>query len=266
MIEPEPVKKLSKKDQLKLDEEVAQRLQAKFNEKERIKREKANKEAKVNIALKETWDDIQAKIDADCLLVERLQEREQEELTIEDRAILFQQILEKRRKHFAAKRAEEKRNKPPTRAQQRSIILMEVISNEEEVAVDAIPLATKPPSIVDWKIHKEGKKSYYQIIRADGSSKMYLVFSHMLKSFDREDLETLYKLVKANFLSSSQNSSRINEVFGSFLLVINEAFNEKLEILKKNIKFRGGLLGLKDFLMILELLLLRFMLLLLSKT
>ncbi|GJX62514.1 hypothetical protein Tco_0295414 [Tanacetum coccineum] len=32
---------------------------------------------------------------------------------------------------------------------------------------------------------------------ADGSSKMYLVFSHMLKSFDREDLETLWKLVKA---------------------------------------------------------------------
>ncbi|GJW27952.1 hypothetical protein Tco_0044827 [Tanacetum coccineum] len=33
---------------------------------------------------------------------------------------------------------------------------------------------------------------------------------------------------------------------------------KKLEILKKNIKFLGGLLGLKDFLMILELLLLRY--------
>ncbi|GJR46772.1 hypothetical protein Tco_1314875 [Tanacetum coccineum] len=32
---------------------------------------------------------------------------------------------------------------------------------------------------------------------------------------------------------------------------------KKLEILKKNIKFRGGLLGLKDFMMILKLLLLR---------
>ncbi|GJR51963.1 retrovirus-related pol polyprotein from transposon TNT 1-94 [Tanacetum coccineum] len=37
---------------------------------------------------------------------------------------------------------------------------------------------------------------------ADGSSKMYLVFSHMLKSFDREDLETLYKLVKAKYGST----------------------------------------------------------------
>ncbi|GJZ09887.1 hypothetical protein Tco_0544170 [Tanacetum coccineum] len=80
--------------------------------------------------------------------------------------------------------------------------LMEVIPDEEEVAVDVIPLATKPPTIVDWKIHKEGKKSYYQIIRADGSLKMNMVFSHMLKSFDREDLETLYKLVKAKYGST----------------------------------------------------------------
>ncbi|GJX17676.1 hypothetical protein Tco_0218508 [Tanacetum coccineum] len=67
---------------------------------------------------------------------------------------------------------------------------LEVVPDKEEVAIDAIPLATKPPSIVDYKIHKEGKKTYYQIIKADGSSKMYLVFIHMLKSFDREDLET----------------------------------------------------------------------------
>ncbi|GJU72408.1 hypothetical protein Tco_1263813 [Tanacetum coccineum] len=80
--------------------------------------------------------------------------------------------------------------------------LIEVVPDKEEVAIDAIPLATKPPSIVDWKIHRKGKKSYYQIIRADGSSKMYLVFSHMLKSFDREDLETLYKLVKAKYGST----------------------------------------------------------------
>ncbi|GJW70622.1 hypothetical protein Tco_0127539 [Tanacetum coccineum] len=262
MIEPEPVKNLSKKDQLKLDEKVAQRLQAEFDIQERIEREKAE----ANIALKETWDDIQIKIEADQLLAEILQAREQEELTIKERAILFQQLLEKRRKHFAAKRVEEKRNRPPTKAQQRSIIctylknmegwkpkdlknksfdsiqklfdkamkrvntfvvidtdlvkesskkadaetVQESSSKragdeqeqEEEVAIDAIPLATKPPSIVDWKIHKEGKKIYFQIIRDDGSSKMYLVFSHMLKSFDREDLETLYKLVKAKYGST----------------------------------------------------------------
>ncbi|GJV16095.1 hypothetical protein Tco_1361418 [Tanacetum coccineum] len=77
--------------------------------------------------------------------------------------------------------------------------LMEVIPDEEEVAIDAVPLATKSRSIVDWKIHKEGNKSYYQIVRADGKSQMYMVFSQMLKSFTREDLEDLYKLVKAKY-------------------------------------------------------------------
>ncbi|GJW30909.1 hypothetical protein Tco_0047784 [Tanacetum coccineum] len=75
--------------------------------------------------------------------------------------------------------------------------LIKIIPDEEEVAVDAIPLATKPPSIVDWKIVKEGKIRYYQIIRANRSSKMYSAFIQMLRSFDREDLETLLKLVKA---------------------------------------------------------------------
>nr|GEX05464.1 hypothetical protein [Tanacetum cinerariifolium] len=37
--------------------------------------------------------------------------------------------------------------------------LMETIPNEEKVAIGAIPLAVKSPRIVNWKIHKEGKKS-----------------------------------------------------------------------------------------------------------
>nr|GEV64739.1 hypothetical protein [Tanacetum cinerariifolium] len=56
-----------------------------------------------NIALIEEWDDIQAKIDAEHQLAERLPAQEQEELSDAEKATLFQQLLEKRRKHFAAK-------------------------------------------------------------------------------------------------------------------------------------------------------------------
>ncbi|GJV40594.1 hypothetical protein Tco_1419034 [Tanacetum coccineum] len=181
-----------------------------------------------------------AKIDDDYQLAQRLQAQEQDEFTNAEKARLFVQFLEQRRKYFAAKRVEEKRNRPPTRAQQRSIILtlflcgrgvprmaekreeleqesskkqkvdddkettelkslMEVNPDEEEAALDAIPLAVKSPSIVDWKIHKEGKKIYFQIIRADGNSQMYLTFGKMLKNFDIEDLEVLWSIVKARF-------------------------------------------------------------------
>ncbi|GKF04609.1 hypothetical protein Tco_0035277, partial [Tanacetum coccineum] len=73
---------------------------------------------------------------------------------------------------------------------------MEIVPNDD-VAIDAIPLTTKPPIIVDWKIIKEGKMGYFQIIRADGSSRRYSSMIRMLQNIDKEDLETLWKLVKA---------------------------------------------------------------------
>nr|GEW09227.1 hypothetical protein [Tanacetum cinerariifolium] len=79
---------------------------------------------------------------------------------------------------------------------------IEIIIDEEEVAIDVIPFSVKSPKIVDWNIYKEGRKSYYQIIRADVESIMYMVFSQMLKSFDNEDLEDLYKLLKAKYEST----------------------------------------------------------------
>ncbi|GJS56278.1 hypothetical protein Tco_0629640 [Tanacetum coccineum] len=192
----EPVKPMNKKDLIRFDEETALNLQAEFDKEERLAREKAEKEEEANIALIEAWDDIQAKIDADHQLTEKMKEQEQEELSIDEKATLFQQLLEKRRKHFAAKRAKEKRNKPPTKAQQRKIIAfkrvntfkdfrtelvegkekragtelvpkitkkqkveddkettelkqcLEIIPDEKELSIDAIPLAVKSPSIV----------------------------------------------------------------------------------------------------------------------
>ncbi|GKC34194.1 hypothetical protein Tco_1046578 [Tanacetum coccineum] len=72
----------------------------------------AEKFEKANIS----WDNVQAMIEADKLLDERLQAREQEELTDKEKARLFVELLEKRKKHFAALRAHAKRNKPPTKA------------------------------------------------------------------------------------------------------------------------------------------------------
>ncbi|GKB95525.1 hypothetical protein Tco_0981662 [Tanacetum coccineum] len=190
-------------------------------------------------------------------------------MTDEEKARLFVQFLEQRRKHFVAKRAEEKRNKPPTRAQRRSIMCtylknmegwkpksvknksfaniqelfekamkrvntfvdygtelveesskkakieleenlkkakaeiaqqssskrageeleqesskkqkveedkeseelkecLKIVSDDrDDVTIDATPLSIKFPTIVDYKIYQEGKKIYFQIIRAD---------------------------------------------------------------------------------------------------
>nr|GEZ04350.1 hypothetical protein [Tanacetum cinerariifolium] len=93
-------------------------LQAEEQEEETIAREKSQRIKEVNLA----WDDVQAKVDADYELAQRLQAEEQEQLTDADKAKLFMKLLEKRKKFFAAKRSKEKRNRPPTKAQQRSFM------------------------------------------------------------------------------------------------------------------------------------------------
>ncbi|GJW17647.1 hypothetical protein Tco_0025083 [Tanacetum coccineum] len=74
-----PMKRL---EQMRLDEELAFKLKAEEEEEERLAREKAHQTKEANIA----WDDVQAKIEADYQLAQRLQAQEQEELTDEEKA------------------------------------------------------------------------------------------------------------------------------------------------------------------------------------
>ncbi|GKD81849.1 hypothetical protein Tco_1348688, partial [Tanacetum coccineum] len=75
---------------------------------------------------------------------------------------------------------------------------MDVVPRDD-VAIDVESLATKYP-IVDWKIHILNENMmYYQIIRADGSSKNYKIFSEMLDDFDRQDVIDLHRLVNERY-------------------------------------------------------------------
>ncbi|GJR68853.1 hypothetical protein Tco_0014918 [Tanacetum coccineum] len=55
-----------------------------------------------------------------------------------------------------------------------------VIVKDDEIAIDAIPLVIKPPTIVEYKLLKEGIMVHYQLIRADESSKRYSSMIRML--------------------------------------------------------------------------------------
>nr|GEU88467.1 hypothetical protein [Tanacetum cinerariifolium] len=240
--EPEEPVKPKKKDQIRLDKEAAKKLQAEFDEEERLVREKAKKEERANIALIEEWDDIQAKIDDDhqaeekrnkpptktqqrnimCTYLKNMEGYTLKDLKLRefdsikemfDRAFkrvnTFEdfrtELVKEKEKRAGEKLVQEITKKQKVEDDKEKVELkqlMETIPDEEEVAIDVIPLAVKSPRIVDWKIHKEGKKSYYQIVGADEKSQMYMIFSQMLKSFDREDLEDLYKLVKSRYGST----------------------------------------------------------------
>nr|GEU60412.1 hypothetical protein [Tanacetum cinerariifolium] len=87
------------------------RLQAEIDEEERLAGErarlarmKAQQEKEANITLIEKWHDVQAKIKADYELAQRLQAEEQEQMSDAEKARLFMEFLEKRKKFLAAKK------------------------------------------------------------------------------------------------------------------------------------------------------------------
>nr|GEU43403.1 uncharacterized mitochondrial protein AtMg00810-like [Tanacetum cinerariifolium] len=80
--------------------------------------------------------------------------------------------------------------------------------DEEEVAIDDIPLAVKSPRIVDWKIHKEKlltNKDLYKLIKARyGSTRPvdnmdYLLWSDMKTMFEPHVEYEIYMLVKYKY-------------------------------------------------------------------
>ncbi|GKB27461.1 hypothetical protein Tco_0866862 [Tanacetum coccineum] len=179
MVEPE--KPLKKKAQILIDEEIAQILQEEFQveleEEERLARQK---EEDANIF---EWDNVQATIDADYELAARLHAQEQEELTtlvkkvkVFDGAswpisssgkhvclrfgIRFGKESSKKAEMVqenSSKRAGEELESNNSKKQKLDENVddeaemkkhMEIVPNDE-VAIDTIPLATKPPIIVD---------------------------------------------------------------------------------------------------------------------
>nr|GEU54685.1 hypothetical protein [Tanacetum cinerariifolium] len=77
---------------------------------------------------------------------------------------------------------------------------IEIVSDDgDEVLIEAIPISSRSPTIIDYKIHKEGNKTYFKIIRADSNSQVYQTFENMFKNFNREDLEVLWAIVKDIF-------------------------------------------------------------------
>ncbi|GJX28010.1 hypothetical protein Tco_0236089 [Tanacetum coccineum] len=286
-------------------------------------------------------------------MAQRLQAQEQEELSDAEKATLFVQLLEKRRKHFAAKRAEEKRNRPPTKAQQRSFMCtylknmegwkpkdlknksfaniqdlfdkamkrvntfvdmdtelvkesskkaeaettqessskragealeqesskkqkvdddketeelkqcMEIISDDgDDVTIEATPLSTKSPTIVDYKIYKEGKKSYFQIIRADVKARFkkteplnYMdIFLHLnLKTmFEHhlEDSNILYYMLVEKMYPLTKHT--LHQMFNDVKLQVDyecEMAFELLKLVKKQLKESyGRIIGIKSLL------------------
>nr|GEX88179.1 hypothetical protein [Tanacetum cinerariifolium] len=139
MIEPE--KPLKRKDQIMINEEVTRNLeaqmQAELEEEERLARQK---EEEANIALIESWDNTRYD------------------------GCRFEKAAEDSSKRAAGKLEQEDAKRQRIEEENESAKLkrcLEIIpNNDEDVTIKATPLSSKSPTIVDYKIYKEGMKSF----------------------------------------------------------------------------------------------------------
>ncbi|GJR81771.1 putative ribonuclease H-like domain-containing protein [Tanacetum coccineum] len=111
---PQAVKKFK---QLESDEELARKIQEDWEAEE--ERNKIAEEKATNEALIKNFDDIKARIEADRILAEKLQEQEREQFTIEERAKFLHDTIAAQRQILLT-RSETIRNRPPTKNQLRN--------------------------------------------------------------------------------------------------------------------------------------------------
>nr|GEX27251.1 ribonuclease H-like domain-containing protein [Tanacetum cinerariifolium] len=234
--EPNPIKK---KQKVELDEAYARKLQEELNQdidwkvaidhvKEKAKENpyvqryrvmkkrpqiKAQARRNMMVYLKNTagftldyfkgmsYDDIrlifEAKVNANMefLLKSRVQMEEEESRAI---ALINETPAQK-----AAKRR--RLNKEAEDVEELKHHLEIVPDEDDDVYIEATPLARKVP-VVDYHIIHVDNKPRYKIIRADDTHQLYRSFITMLKNFDRDDLETLWNIVKDRFSTSKPNN------------------------------------------------------------
>nr|GEW23332.1 hypothetical protein [Tanacetum cinerariifolium] len=235
--EPKPMKK---KQQVELDKAYARNLQEEFNQdidweaaidhvKQKAKEEpfiqryqvmkkrpqtEAQARRNMMMYLKNTvgftldyfkgmsYDDIRlifmAKFNANMEFL--LKSKEQIEEEEESRAIA---IINETPVQKAAKR-----RKLIEEAKEAEIIkqhLQIVPDEDDDVFIEATLLARKVP-VVDYQVILVNNKPRYKIIKADDTHQLYASFITMLKNFDREDLETLCRIVKERFSTSKPNN------------------------------------------------------------
>ncbi|GJY28361.1 hypothetical protein Tco_0404128 [Tanacetum coccineum] len=172
-------------------------------EEERLAREKAQQIKEANTA----WDDIQAKVKADYELAQRLHDEEQEQYTDEEKAKFF---CENEKESSSKRRGEELESEKSKKkkldekveaevddakeAEELKQCLEIVLDDGDDVTVDATPLSVKIPI--------------------------------MLKNFDREELEVLWKIVKARF----KKTKPVNYMDDFLHLNLKTMFELSLEI------------------------------------
>nr|GFA92167.1 hypothetical protein [Tanacetum cinerariifolium] len=216
--DPKPMKK---KDQVEMDAEYHGFKKKPQSESEALKNMisylKNTKGYKMEFFKGKTYDQIlpifQARFDANLKFLFKSREemeKEDEEIIKSINEIPTQKAAKRRKLSEEAQEADDLKKR------------LEIVQDEDDdVFVEATPLAQKVP-VVDYHVVVIDTKPKYKIIREDDTHQFYICFTTLLKNFDREDLETLWRIVRDRF-STSKPTNFLDEYL---LLTLKTMFGE----------------------------------------
>nr|GFA30143.1 hypothetical protein [Tanacetum cinerariifolium] len=207
--EPNPLKRQA---QIELDEEVARQLEAELNANRKPLTEvqarrnmivylKNMSSYKMNYFKGMTYDEIRPFFEKHYNYNQDFLNEMNEEVKVPDREVMHEKEVEvesSKREGESLKKEVDKKQKIEQETDELKKHLYIVPNDDDDVYTDAILLASKI-LIINYKIHTKRNRPYFMIIRADGNHILFLSFSIMLKNFNREDLESLWKIVRERF-------------------------------------------------------------------
>ncbi|GJY95220.1 hypothetical protein Tco_0511581, partial [Tanacetum coccineum] len=213
MVEPEPTPKNLIKNQIQKEAEIAQKMfeeeQVHFEREKMIAREKAAELEAKDAALIEQMEDIQARIDADELLAERLQQEEREQFTIEEKSrMLVEMIVERKRFTY-------------NKLKKRSLEEIQMLYEKEQKWInDFVPMDSE---LEVQRLKRAGQEVLEEPVKrqkireASGSgeeqSVKYPIIDWEVYSEDtrRDDLFKLWDLVKERFSTTEPTDDKEKE-------------------------------------------------------
>nr|GFB96677.1 hypothetical protein [Tanacetum cinerariifolium] len=224
---PEPMKK---KDQIELDAEYARKLHKEINKDDADFNKDIHWDAAMDhntagykmdffkgMSYAHICPIFQARFDENM----RFLFKSREELEEEDEEI--NKSINKTHAQKAAKRR--KLNKEAQEAKALKKQLEIVHDEDDDVFTKAAPLGRKVP-VVSYEIVMINNKLRYKIIRADDTHQLYISFLTLLKNFDREDLEDLWRIVKDRFSTSKPTNFSDDYLLSTLKTMFEKAYGQ----------------------------------------
>nr|GEY58095.1 hypothetical protein [Tanacetum cinerariifolium] len=220
--DPKPMKK---KDQVEMDAEYVKKLQEELD--------KEHEEAYKQIDWNASLDHVQSKEPQCIKRYHGIKKKPQSESEAHKNMISYLKNTEEIEKedeeiiksiNKTPTQKPEKRRKLSEKAQEVDDLKkrLEIVQDEDDdVFVEATSLAQKVP-VVDYQIVVIDNKPKYKIIRADDTHQFYISFTTLLKNFDREDLKTLWRIVRERFSTSKPTNFLDEYLLLSFKTMFGE--------------------------------------------